>query len=221
MQRVPEPELMDDPEQARAYAEADFTEANDLFVRLFRELVGGGSLTGQVVDLGCGPADIPLRLARVYPDLRFVLVDGSQAMLAHAQAIWARAGLLGRAQMLQASLPPRDPLPASPYDAVISNSLIHHLRSPDPLWALLRSCGKPAAPVLVMDLRRPESRAEQEALVETYAADAPSVLRRDFRNSLAAAFTLEEIRQQLENAGLAHLAVRAVSNRHLAVSGRL
>jgi hypothetical protein len=47
------------------------------------------------------------------------------------------------------------------------------------------------------------------------------VLRRDFRNSLAAAFTLEEIRQQIENAGLAHLAVRAVSNRHLAVSGRL
>jgi hypothetical protein len=32
MQRVPEPELMDEFEQARAYAFADFAEPNQLFV---------------------------------------------------------------------------------------------------------------------------------------------------------------------------------------------
>ena len=36
MDRTPEPELMDDEEQAKAYAEADFSEANSLFVALDR-----------------------------------------------------------------------------------------------------------------------------------------------------------------------------------------
>ena len=36
MERTPEPELMKEPEQARAYAEADFIESNTLFVDLFR-----------------------------------------------------------------------------------------------------------------------------------------------------------------------------------------
>jgi hypothetical protein len=35
-----------------------------------------------------------------------------------------------------------------------------------------------------MDLMRPPSAVWAESLVATYAADAPEVLRRDFRNSL-------------------------------------
>jgi SAM-dependent methyltransferase len=37
MQRIPEPELMDDPAQALAYARADFTEPHNHFVDLLRE----------------------------------------------------------------------------------------------------------------------------------------------------------------------------------------
>ena len=36
MDRMLEPELMDDADQARAYAEADFEEPNRMFVELFR-----------------------------------------------------------------------------------------------------------------------------------------------------------------------------------------
>ena len=50
--------------------------------------------------------------------------------------------------------------------------------------------------------------------------DCAAVLRRDFRNSLAAAFTPEEVAEQLRGAGLAHLVVERVSDRHLTVSGR-
>jgi hypothetical protein len=72
-----------------------------------------------------------------------------------------------------------------------------------------------------MDLRRPESPEERDWLVETYAGGAPEVLRRDFRNSLAAAYTLEEVTSQLQAAGLDGLRVSKVSNRHLAVAGVL
>jgi hypothetical protein len=52
----------------------------------------------------------------------------------------------------------------------------------------------PGAPVLVMDLMRPASPAAAEALVEQYAAGEPEVLRRDFYNSLLAAFEPGEVR---------------------------
>jgi hypothetical protein len=58
-----------------------------------------------------------------------------------------------------------------------------------------------------------------DALVDEYAAGAPEVLREDFRNSLRAAFTIEEVQAQLQSAHLASLAVQAVGDRHLVVAG--
>jgi len=57
--------------------------------------------------------------------------------------------------------------------------------------------------------------------VETYAAEAPEVLRNDFRNSLFAAFEPQEVEAQLAEAGLRGLEVAVVSDHHLGVFGRL
>jgi len=218
--RIPEPELMDDHEQARAYAEADFSEPNQLFVALFREAFPDVVPMGTVLDLGCGPADIPLRLASLLPGVQFHGVDGSGAMLAHARRAWKAAGFGHRAEFFEGTLPQID-LPREDYEAILSNSLLHHLHAPDVLWSAVKARGCAGAPVLIMDLRRPESVQELEKLVDTYAGDVPAVLRRDFRNSLFAAFRPQEVRAQLRDAGLSHLDVRIVSDRHLAVIGRL
>jgi SAM-dependent methyltransferase len=112
-------------------------------------------------------------------------------------------------------------LPAASYDLLISNSLLHHLHDPAVLWEELRRLGRSGAAVLVMDLFRPEDQAAAASIVAAYAADEPEVLRRDFHASLCAAFSPEEVRAQLAAAGLAELAVRTVSDRHLLVHGRL
>jgi ubiquinone/menaquinone biosynthesis C-methylase UbiE len=220
LHRVPEPELMDEAEQARAYAEADFSEANELFVELFKGLVADVHPTGTVLDLGCGPADIPLRLARVYPRARFHVVDGSAAMLTHARRAWEAAGLSDRVVLVEGRIPGAL-LPRSRYDAIISNSLLHHLHTPETLWSSLRLYGRPGTPVAVMDLQRPGTPGEADGLVARYAQDAPPVLHRDFRNSLLAAFTPGEVRRQLDAAGLSCLRMSIVSDRHLAVTGFL
>ncbi|WP_333839921.1 class I SAM-dependent methyltransferase [Pelomicrobium sp.] len=214
--RVPEPELMDDPAQAQAYAEADFSEPHQAFVEHFRRRFPAFA-GGRVVDLGCGPADVTLRFARAFPRAHLLGVDGARAMLALAQEAVARAGLEERIRFAWLRLP----APALPrgFDAVISNSLLHHLADPQTLWAAVGQAARPGAPVLVMDLMRPAAEAELERLVATYAAEVPEILRRDFRNSLRAAYRPEEVRAQLAQAGLGGFSVEAVSDRHLLVWG--
>jgi trans-aconitate methyltransferase len=219
MQRIPEPrQLMDDPAQAAAYAGANFSEANQLFIRLLRQIHPGG-LRGDGVDLGCGPADIPIALLREYPELRLDAVDGAPAMLEQARARLTRhPELAQRLRLRQLTLPDPD-LPEARYRLVLSNSLLHHLEDPDDLWLSLRHCAADGARVLVMDLLRPRNRMAADSLVETYALNEPEVLREDFRNSLLAAYTLDEVREQLQRHALHELELSQVSDRHWAVRG--
>lgn len=220
MEREPEPELMDDTEQAAAYAHADFEEPHSRFIQLFRETFPGEELGGTVLDLGCGPADIALRFARAYPGCAVQGVDGAAAMLEHGEARLQQAGLTARVQLIHAYLPDAS-LPLAAYDAIISNSLLHHLRDPVVLWRTIRRYAKTGAPIFVMDLLRPASRAAAQALVDNYAADEPPILRHDFFHSLLAAYRLEEVIAQLRGAGLGHLQVGQVSDRHILVHGRM
>jgi ubiquinone/menaquinone biosynthesis C-methylase UbiE len=220
MQRIPEPELMDEDEQARAYAEADFSEPHEQFVALFGEAFPNLELAGTALDLGCGPADVTLRFARAHPRCRIDGVDGAGAMLRFGREAVRRAGLEERVRLVRGCLPDAV-LPLEAYDAVISNSLLHHLADPNVLWASARRWGKPGAPVFIMDLMRPDNIEQAERLVRLYAAAEPEILRRDFYNSLRAAYRPEEVREQLRAADLTGLDCRPVSDRHLVVSGRL
>ena len=100
---------------------------------------------------------------------------------------------------------------------MISNSLLHHLHDPMVLWRAVAEAARPGTPVFVADLARPEDEASVDALVADMA-DEPEVLQRDFRASLHAAFTPDEVREQLRAAGL-DLAVALIDDHHLVVWG--
>ena len=209
---------MDDAEQARAYADADFADVNQAFVDRFRERFGDFT-HGRVIDLGCGPADIPLRLARALQNVDILAVDGAPAMLRIAGERVAAAASPRRVHPIAARVP-RLPLRDGELDAAISNSLLHHLADPAPFWREIRRITRAGAPVLVMDLFRPASRAAASQIVENAAADESPILRRDFYNSLLAAFTAREVRAQLDASGLAAWSCDVVSERHWLVAGR-
>jgi len=211
MERIPEPELMEEWEQARAYALADFNEPHDAFVRQFQQRFPVFA-QGRVIDLGCGAADVTIRFARAYPQASVVGVDGAEPMLQLGQEAVARAGLDSRIVLRRMRLPAAGF--GGNYDAVISNSLLHHLAEPATLWEAVARAARPGAPVLVMDLLRPASRDAALALVRLHAREAPPVLARDFLNSLLAAYRPEEVRRQLRATGLMHLDVEVVSDRH-------
>ena len=219
MKRVLEPEVMDGAAQAVAYARADFADTNQGFVdevlRRFPE-----ARVARVIDLGCGPADIPLRLACAAPAASILAVDAAPAMLRLAREATRAHPDGGRVRLLCARLPGL-PVPDATFDVVISNSLVHHLPDPSVFWREVRRVGRRGAAVHVMDLFRPESVARARTIVEAAATDADPILREDFFNSLLAALTPDEVRAQLDAADLAHLACDIVSERHWLVSGRL
>ncbi len=220
MNRIPEPELMLEQEQARAYSEADFEEPHGRFMGLFARNFPGKAVAGDVLDLGCGPADISLRFARAYPQARIDGVDGSQAMLGFGKEAVCREELEERVKLIHCTLPTSE-LPQKAYDGVISNSLLHHLQDPQVLWQTIKQCARPGAPIFVMDLMRPENEAQAQEWVTTYTANEAEVLKRDFYHSLRAAYRIDEIQPQLQEAGLKHLSVEVVSDRHMIVWGRL
>ena len=218
MDRIPEHDLMDTAEQAEAYAETDFSEAHDAFVSYFRKRFPDFS-EGDALDLGCGTADVIIRFARAYPKARITGIDGAQAML----DIGLRdVELKGHSDQirLQKCLLPDNKLQTIKFDAVISNSLLHHLDDPLVIWKTVKHCAKPGAPIFIMDLMRPHSIETAKGLVELHAADAPDILKKDFYSSLLAAYTTEEVRRQLKEADIHNLTVEIVSDRHLVAWGR-
>ena len=84
MERCLEKEIMDGEEQVRAYAQANFSKENQWFVEQFLDTFPEFR-EGLILDLGCGPADIPVRLAGLCTEFNIVGVDASAPMTILAQ----------------------------------------------------------------------------------------------------------------------------------------
>lgn len=230
LDRICEPELMDDTQQADDYAAADFSSSDAVTVGRILALFGPAGLGARILDLGCGPGNLSFPLAARCPGAMLLGLDGAAAMLRHAAARRQSLAADGQERLAQRLVFERAVLPLTAaeaaalggsFSAVVSNSLLHHLHDPLVLWRSIRQLAAPGAAIYCCDLRRPPTAAALSQLVERHAATAPPLLRRDFGLSLRAAFRPEEVRAQLERIGLACLQVESRDDRYLEVHGRL
>lgn len=216
MLRIPEPELMADKEQASAYAMADFEEPHNYFIELLKTSIGNAMPeSGYALDLGCGAADISIRFAKAFPEYQIDALDGAAAMLAEGKKAIKNAGLSERINLVECNLQ-ETTLASKDYAVIFCNATLHHLHDPLILWDLIKTARNNPA-VFIMDLMRPETKEEVDEFVEQYARDEPEILKRDFGNSLKAAFTPEEVFFQLSASGLDTFSVSVVSDRHLII----
>lgn len=210
LQRILEPEVMDSPEEAQDYDSMDHSSVNQLFVD---DLLKQDSLSGDILDLGTGTAQIPILLCEQLDSCRIMAVDLATHMLDLARFNIEAASLIERIQL--------DRIDAKSlgysngmFDVVMSNSIIHHIPEPAVCLAEAVRVTKAGGLLFFRDLMRPESTETLEALVQTYAGDQNDHQQKMFRESLHAALSLDEIRQLVSDLGFEPETVQATSDRH-------
>jgi len=219
MHRELEPELMHDIEQAQAYHAANFSSSHNRRVDVFKELAPPKAQRGMFLDLGCGSGDLMFRFLSALEGVSILGVDGSQAMIDIARAVVAqRPALQGRTSFIVECIP-TDAIPRSQYSTIMTHGFLHHLHDPQNLWKTLQQVGTPETFIFVADLRRPSTKEAARRIVEERASDEPDILKRDFFNSLCAAFEPSEIQEQLDRAGISGLKVAPLDEIHLIVYG--
>ncbi|XXY49886.1 class I SAM-dependent methyltransferase [Sorangium sp. So ce269] len=210
--RTLEPEVMDTEEDAAQYAAISNDVVNEVFARRAVELAPP---RGRLIDLGTGPGDIAVRIAEL-SDLEVTAIDLAATMLAVARRR-AGASLARRRIHVARGDAKATGFPDHDFDAVVSNSLAHHLADPTTLFAEARRVGRRGAAILIKDLLRPPTLRELDDLVRRYASDDTPYQRALFQSSLHAALTLDEVRASCRSAGLAGVHIAQVSDRHWVV----
>ena len=210
LERVLEPELMDDPEEAQAYDDMDHEGVNKAFVQDFLQVAEGAA---EILDLGTGTARIPIELCRSDEECRVLASDAAVSMLEVAKINVAIEGFEGRILLHHGDSKQLD-LADDMFDAVISNSLLHHLPEPRSAVDEMVRVVRPAGWLFVRDLLRPESAEQVEELVTTYAGQETDYSKQLFRQSLVAALSLDEIRTMVGEAGFDPSTVQQTTDRH-------
>lgn len=221
-ERIPEPELMDDHHQVAAYSAANFNEAHQNLINTLKSKLPQNFKPKTILDLGCGPGDMTFRLHNNWVEAQITAVDGGENMIEASRRYFAQLLMGGGAPIpvrwICAMLSDVSSSLHVSFDLIFSNSLLHHLAKPAELWSTVKRLSVNGSFIFVSDLMRPTSITEAKSLTEKYSANEPDILKTDFYNSLLAAYRVEEVEQQLIDAGLP-LTVEQVTDRHIVVYG--
>ncbi len=212
--RTLEPEAMDSAAEALAYDRMDHSAVNRRFVDDLIALAPG---VKRVLDLGAGTGLIPIELCTRGPGVTVTAVDLAPAMLRRAAQNVAAAGVTSRVGLVVCDVAALPYAPES-YDAVVSNSLVHHVPDPLTVFRAVAAAAGARSAVLVRDLCRPERASDVDALVERYAGGEEELARSLFRASLHAALTVDEVREAAVAAGLHDASVVRTTDRHWTLS---
>jgi ubiquinone/menaquinone biosynthesis C-methylase UbiE len=207
--RVPELEVMADVDEVNAYsssaAEEYLSRIDDTFIEHALRLAGRSP--GCALDIGAGPGQIVLKLARRLPGWRFIGLDLSEGMV--------RAALASAAESNQPSAAPpsgpvaflaagADHLPFSDcsFDLVLCNSVLHHAANPGRLFAEIARVARPTGAILLRDLRRP-SRFGYPFHVRWHGRHYSRLMYKLYCDSVRAAYKQDELASMLRASPIA------------------
>ena len=204
---------MESNEQALSYATADFSLANNIFLSNFFESASINNQT-KILDVGCGDGEIPIK---IYQKMKCQLtaIDGSENML--KQFILKKEKNNINTIKTYKKLINQKLFPERFFDIIINNSVLHHISDVPLFWKtlirLIASNGK----IYLMDLVRPKTNLELKSKLIKYGGTDP-ILLKDFENSLRAAYTVNEVKEQLTAFKEISFDIKSVSDRHFFVT---
>lgn len=184
--RIPEPqELMIDKDQCILYNKNTLDKrVLDEFVETYKSLIGISE--GKILDLGSGPCNFILELARSYPKLKFVCYENSETMIEIAKN--NIRGFENQITLIKDDIRNAK----GKFDVVLANRIFHHFTDPLEFWSLIEKFN---TTFLVIDINRPSGDLIKG--IEN-SKNLNSWHDQDLINSLRAAWTLEEVKNQIE-----------------------
>ena len=214
---------MDSSDEVEVYnsaaAEAHLERIDNTFVEhVLRLLSSSPNLELLALDIGCGPAQIPIKLLKRLPKLRMVVLDGAPNMLRAAQENARQAGVSDRMRFVLANSKSL-PFSTGAFSLVTCNSMLHHVREPLLLLSELRRVAASDATILLRDLRRPAFPV-QALHVWWHGRKYKGLMRRLFEASVRASYTAEEIRIMLRTAPILDARVFQYKGAHIGLERR-
>ncbi len=229
MERIPEPELMEEKEQVISYDEADFSEGevnliNQINQYLLRKNISLGE-KDLIVDLGCGPGNISEKLAIKWPNSEVVGIDGSKEMISRAQ--YNKNTNKKKLKNLRyicsdiKDIKSNNLLLKKKISLLVSNSLIHHITNLEDFFNTIRSLSNNITVNFHKDLKRPLDEKSALELKAQCSIKYNEILTNDYYASLRASYTFKELKNfTLEN-NLSSLDVFEDGDKYLVVYGKV
>jgi SAM-dependent methyltransferase len=157
------------------------------YIQTYQTLIGIEQ--GTIIDLGSGPCNFVIALAQAFPKLNFLCYENSPAMVTIATDNINSVGLSSRIQLIQKDIFNI----TGKYDVALANRLLHHIDETKEFWQLMNSISEN---ILVIDINRPPKYLiDQIRKSNEYQED---VYKEDLINSLQAAYSLEEVAEQIK-----------------------
>jgi len=231
MERVPEPELMENKEQVISYDEADFSEGevnliNQINHYLLRKNISLGE-KDLIVDLGCGPGNISEKLAIKWPDTEVVGIDGSKEMILRAERnknIAAKQKELKNLRYVSSDIKDiksNNFLINKKISLLVSNSLIHHITHLEDFFNIIRSLSSKITVNFHKDLKRPLDEKSALELKAQCSNEYNEILTNDYYASLKASYTFKELKNFILENDLSSLDVFEEGENYLIVYGNV
>jgi ubiquinone/menaquinone biosynthesis C-methylase UbiE len=187
MERIPEPQLMLDFEQCKQYDNYTDTYQNVReYVELYTEYINVTS--GTIVDLGSGTCSFVIGLCEKFPDLKFVCYELSDSMLTIATEKIKQKSLQDRITLIKSDILTVN----GKYDVVLANRVLHHIDDTVSFWETINRLSDK---LLVVDINRPK----QDVIDFVSTVDINPVYRLDLVNSMKAAYSKEEVLEQIKD----------------------
>lgn len=215
LERVLEPEVMDDRDEAVAYNDMNHDVVNEKFAD---DLLALGEIGSDCLDIGTGTARIPVALCKKHPEIRIMACDASYWMLELARYNIEVEQCSQRVQLHLADAK-KLVFQKDYFDTVFSNSLVHHLPDHADFFREIVRVLRPNGLIFLRDLLRPETTVHVESLVQQYGGE-DSHGQQMLRQSLHAALRLEEVRNLAAAVGIPAECIQLTSDRHWTLAAR-
>lgn len=196
--RTPEPiTVMDDRLQIDAYQGAYSPNGPTIPLLIFNlfELSSMIRPGDVVVDLACGPGDLLIELAELFPETKFIGVDLAPEMLKRVHET-AEKRKLSNIETRCEDISKLQTFDRSTIDVVISIQALHHLPDNDAFAATLKRLSeilKADGGLYLFDFGLLKSERTRRLIVNDAAREVSKITAKDYLDSLNAAFPVEDV----------------------------